>query len=162
LSVVIDASALVVLALDRDRAGAVEQHLRRWQGDGEDVHAPMLARYEIASALTRAVAAGQLSSDQVAVAWQQIASVPLVWHELSDGPAVVAMAAQLQRRSAYDAAYLVLAEQLGGELWTLDGPLARNAGARGLPVKLIDVTQDTDQADAETGADAAGEAGESP
>ncbi len=118
----------------------------------------MLARYEIASALTRAVAAGQLSSDQVTGAWQQIASVPLVWHELSDGPAVIAMAAQLQRRSAYDAAYLVLAEQLGGELWTLDGPLARNAGARGLPVKLIDVTQDADQADAETGPDTTGEA----
>ncbi len=93
MSVVIDASALVVLALDRDRAAAVEQHLRRWRRDGEEVHAPMLARYEIASALTRAVAAGQLASNQVVVAWQQITSVPLVWHELSDGPAVVAMGA---------------------------------------------------------------------
>ena len=78
------------------------------------------------------------------VAWQRIASVPLVWHELEDGPAVVAMAARLQRRSAYDAAYLVLAEQLRGELWTLDGPLARNAGALGLPVKLIEIAQATD------------------
>ncbi len=54
------------------------------------------------------------------------------------------MAARLQRRSAYDAAYLVLAEQLRGELWTLDGPLARNAGALGLPVKLIEIAQATD------------------
>jgi len=41
------------------------------------------------------------------------------------------------RKSACDAAYIVLAEELDAELWTLDGPLARNAGPRGLPVKLI-------------------------
>lgn len=58
-------------------------------------------------------------------------------HELDDGPAVVAMSQRLERRSAYDAAYIVLADRLGGELWTLDGPLARNAGPRGLPVQLI-------------------------
>lgn len=30
------------------------------------------------------------------------------------------------------------APELDAELWTLDGPLARNASSRGLPVSLID------------------------
>jgi predicted nucleic acid-binding protein len=58
-------------------------------------------------------------------------------HQLGDTPAAVAMAQRLERRSAYDAAYVVLAEELGTQLWTLDGRLARNAAARGLPVQLI-------------------------
>jgi predicted nucleic acid-binding protein len=59
LSVVLDANALVVLALDRRRAVAVETLLRAWRAEQQDLHAPALLRYEIASALTQAVAAGQ-------------------------------------------------------------------------------------------------------
>ena len=40
------------------------------------------------------------------------------------------------RHSAYDAAYLELAKRLGAEIWTVDGPLARNAGSR-YSVQLI-------------------------
>jgi predicted nucleic acid-binding protein len=60
-----------------------------------------------------------------------------VLHPLQDAAAVVAMTQRLERKSAYDAAYIVLAEELNATLWTLDGPLARNAGPRGLPIKLI-------------------------
>jgi predicted nucleic acid-binding protein len=97
----------------------------------------VLLRYEVASALALAVSAGQLASENVADASQRIGSVPIVPHQLKDTPAVVAMAQRLERRSAYDAAYVVLAEELDTQLWTLDGPLARNAAARGLPVQLI-------------------------
>lgn len=38
----------------------------------------------------------------------------------------------------YGAAYLALIQLLGVELWTLDGPLARNAADFGLPVHLIE------------------------
>jgi len=158
LSVVIDANVLVVLALDRRRATAVERRLRRWRGEGEELHAPMLLGYEVASALTNAVSVGQLDPGDAGQAWQRIASVPLLLHQLDDGAAVVAMAQRLERRSAYDAAYLVLAEQLGAELWTLDGPLARNAGSRGLPVRLIETGERQD----ETGPDAPAVETESP
>lgn len=48
------------------------------------------------------------------------------------------MAATLGRRSAFDASYVALARILDAELWTLDGPLARNAAGQKLPVRLID------------------------
>jgi predicted nucleic acid-binding protein len=137
LSVVLDANALIVLALDRRRAVAVEKLLRAWKTEGEELHAPALLRYEVASALALAVAAGQLEPEAVADASQRIESVPIVLHQLKDTPAVVTMTQRLERRSAYDAAYVVLAEELDTKLWTLDGPLARNAASRGLPVQLI-------------------------
>lgn len=137
MSVVLDANALIVLALDRQRAAAVEELLRVWKAEGEELHAPVLLRFEIASALAQAVSAGQLATAAVADASQRIGSVPIALHQLNDTPAVVAMAQRLERRSAYDAAYVVLAEELDTKLWTLDGRLARNAVARGLPVQLI-------------------------
>jgi predicted nucleic acid-binding protein len=138
LSVVVDANVLVVLALDRRRAVAVERLLRVWRDDGEQLHAPALLRYEVASALNRAVAAGQLPAGEVAEAWQRIAAVPVTLHPLEDAVRVVEVAQLLERRSAYDAAYVALAQSLESQLWTLDGPLARNAASRALPVQLIE------------------------
>jgi len=138
LSVVLDANTVIVLALDRSRASAVEARLRQWDDAGEALHAPDLLRYEAANALARAAAAGQLPAADVTGAWQLITAVPVTLHRLEEGPAVVAMTQRLERKSAYDAAYVVLADRLGADLWTLDGPLARNAGSRGLPVRLIE------------------------
>lgn len=58
--------------------------------------------------------------------------------QLSNAPSVARIALTLERRSAYDAAYLALAQELDAELWTLDGQLARNAKSHGYPVQLIE------------------------
>jgi len=71
-------------------------------------------------------------------AWEKGTAVPVILHELDDGPAAVKIAVQLRRESAYDAAYLALAARLETHVWTLDGPLARNAAGSGLPVRLVD------------------------
>jgi predicted nucleic acid-binding protein len=137
LSVVIDANLLVVLALDDDRAPLVEAKLREWATAGETLHAPALLPYEAASALARAVVAGSLPAGAIDESWAIVTGVPVRLHALDTRPDVIAMAHRLGRQSAYDAAYLVLAQTLDADLWTLDGPLARNAAGSGLPVRLL-------------------------
>jgi predicted nucleic acid-binding protein len=112
--------------------------LRGWIEAGEELHAPDLLPYEVANALTRLVVAGMFPRERLAEAWRAVLAVPIVYHPLADdGDRVIDLALRLGRQSAYDAAYLILAEGLGADLWTFDGPLARNASGLGLPVRLI-------------------------
>ena len=103
------------------------------------MHAPALLRYEVANALTRLVAANHFPTERVAAAWEAIMSLPVKYHLLeANGNRVVATALELRRQSAYDAAYIILAQDLGAVLWPFDGPLARNAAGRNYPVQLIE------------------------
>ncbi len=138
MTVVLDSNVVVALALDAKRAPAIEQRLLKWEEAGEALHAPSLYRFEVANALTRSIAAGVIDSSDAKSAWERIVAIEVSLHGLKDGPAVVAIAQKLKRESAYDAAYIVLAQELGAELWTLDGPLARNASGADLPVRLIE------------------------
>lgn len=138
MTVVLDSNVAVALALDTERAPTIEEHLRVWEEAKEALHAPSLFRFEVANALTRNIAADMIDSADAKVAWQRIAAIEISLHGLVDGPAVIAVARKLKRENAYDAAYIALAQELGAELWTLDGPLARNAGTVDLPVRLIE------------------------
>jgi predicted nucleic acid-binding protein len=108
----------------------------KWLASGEAIHAPTLTQFEVANGLTRLVAAGSMPEDRVEPAWQAIQELPITYHPLRNGPLVVSLARRLERHSAYDAAYLMLAQELDGTCWTLDGRLVRNAARLGLPVSL--------------------------
>jgi predicted nucleic acid-binding protein len=138
VSVVVDANALVAFVTNEPAAPRVTELLHGWGSEGTAVNAPALARYEMANALAKKAAAGILSDDAMQEAWDVLDELPIVYHALRDGPGVVRSTLVLERRSAYDAAYLALADDLGAELWTLDGPLARNASTRGYRVHLIE------------------------
>lgn len=137
MTVVIDANALVALVASEPDGPAVSELIERWTAERRELHAPALARYEVANVLARQHAAGRLSKDDVKSGWQALEELPITYHALLDGPDVIDIAATLGRRSAFDASYVALARSLDAELWTLDGPLARNAAGQQLPVRLI-------------------------
>jgi predicted nucleic acid-binding protein len=166
VTVVIDASALVALVAGERDGPVVAEHVEQWLADDREIHAPALARYEIANALARQLATGQLSRDEMTTGWQALEELPIIYHALVDGPAVIDAAMALRRRSAFDAAYLALARRLDAELWTLDGPLARNAAGQKLPVRLIESrdsdAEETAAADASTTEPSNGESSQPP
>lgn len=120
------------------RAESVGRYVKALGEAGEALHAPRLLRYEVANALTRKVVAGEIDIDDAARGWRQIVAMPIMLHDLDDGPGVIEIALKLRRESAYDAAYVALAQDLDAELLTLDGPLARNAAGVALPVRLLE------------------------
>lgn len=139
MSVVIDSNLLVRTATSSADGAVISRQLRDWRRAGEALHAPWLLRYEVANALARYVAMGELSQEDAEAAWGQIErlGMTVAFHDVSDGPRVIAIAQTLKRKNAYDAAYIALAEELETDVWMIDGPLARNAAETSLPVRLI-------------------------
>jgi predicted nucleic acid-binding protein len=138
VAVVVDASIIVALATSHPRCDAARRAIERWISADEAIHAPELLAYEVASALTLMVSQGHLPADRVDTAWRAVTALTLTYHPLgSDGGRAVEIALRLGRRSAYDAAYIALAERIEADLWALDGPLVRNAAGLGFPVRLL-------------------------
>jgi predicted nucleic acid-binding protein len=128
---------LVALLANEPESEAVAQQFTLWAQAGAELHAPGLARYEVANALARKAAHGEIAHDDLATVWAELDTLGINYHQLTDGATAIAIALELERRSAFDAAYVALAARIGAELWTIDGPLARNAGGRGFSVRLI-------------------------
>jgi predicted nucleic acid-binding protein len=122
VTIVVDASAVVAALIDGGPDGS-------WARAGlrdEDLAAPPHVYVEVSNVLRRAVLAGRLGSDVGALAHRDLVDLPLatfpfepladrVW-ELHPGV------------TAYDAAYVALAEALDAPLWTLDRRLAAAPG----------------------------------
>jgi len=47
-----------------------------------EIHAPHLARYETANALTRLIVGSAFPADKVEEAWNNISLLPITYHEL--------------------------------------------------------------------------------
>ena|SRR5205085_436143 len=135
--VVVDANLLVALVSGDPRGNKVLRHFTDWLTQNVEIHAPHLAQYETANALTRLIVGGAFPADKIAEAWNNISILPITYHELRNAARVVEIALALNRQNAYDAAYIALTEELSAELWTLDGPLYRNAHGLGFGVNLI-------------------------
>ena len=139
MGIVIDASLLAAIALNEPRQVAVRRAFRAWDEAGEHIDAPSLLHYELASALSKSVSRGATTTEAAGIAWRKLQILPVTFHDMRDEVLeMVETASALQRRSSYDAAYLVLAKRLSAELFTLDGSLYRNASELGHAINLIE------------------------
>ncbi len=92
-----------------------------------DLHAPALCDVEVAAGLRRALLGGLLSVPRAQEALADLHDLPLTRHgHLGLLGRILELRANL---SAYDAAYVALAERLRAELLTADRALARAAEA---------------------------------
>ena len=94
----------------------------------ERLHAPHLLDLEVARVLRRYVSRGELTESRGREALDVLSVFPLTRY--SHEPLLSRIWSLRERLTAYDAAYVALAEALGDTLLTRDRRLARTSGIR--------------------------------
>jgi predicted nucleic acid-binding protein len=128
--IVVDASVLApALADDGSDGDRARGRLR-----GERLAAPELIDLELASVLRRAQASGDIDERRAVLALTDLAALPL---DRAPHLPLLARVWELRENvTAYDAAYVALAEVLRATLVTADARLSRAPGIR-CPVDLL-------------------------
>lgn len=120
---VVDASAALEFLLGTELGGWVRDQAGG-EGEREDaLHAPALLDAEVAQALRRLEREGVVSTERAQWAVQTLRLLPLQRHSMT--PLLPRMWALRPNLTAYDAAYIALAEGLDAPLLTTDLRLAR-------------------------------------
>jgi predicted nucleic acid-binding protein len=121
--IVVDASAVLEVLLGTEAGRRAEDRLFDREAA---LHAPHLLDVEVAQVLRRYAAAGEIKPGRAAEALDDLADLPITRHE---HVLLLPCIWQLRNKAtAYDAAYLALAEVLDATLITRDAKLARAAG----------------------------------
>lgn len=130
--IVVDASVLLTALLDAGASGALARQVLR---DDDQRHAPDLVDIEVVSGIRGRLRGGHLRIDDALTAVADLRDYPLRRH-----PArllVEDIFAKRDNLTAYDAAYVCLAERLDATLVTADGRLVRATGV-GCAVRLLE------------------------
>jgi predicted nucleic acid-binding protein len=121
--IVLDASAVIEVLLQTTAGAPMTERLL---APTESLHAPHLLDVEVAQILRRFVRRGEVAPDRARQALDDLASLPL---EHYSHEVLLARVWTLRENfTAYDAAYVALAEILGATLLTRDTRLSRAPG----------------------------------
>ncbi len=136
MAAVFDCSALASYLLDEPSlTPGVRAAVEKASAGQVEARAPGILAWEFANVLAVGLKTGRLREEEAAEAARLLAEFPvmLVAMETEACLDLAERAAKLGL-SAYDAAYLLLAKQLGASLVTLDSGLARTAMEAGVEV----------------------------
>ena len=123
--IVTDASVIVEILLQTPSAAAIQD---RVLAPSETLHAPHLLDLEVAQVLRRYVSRGDMYPDRARMALDLFARFPIMRY--SHEPLMRRIWALRANLTAYDAAYVALAEGLGATMLTRDERLSRAPGNR--------------------------------
>ena len=129
--IVLDASAAIDWLLQTAAGQRIE---RRIYSHNESLHAPHLLDLEVGQVLRRLMREGSVSTDRADRAIEDLLDLRITRY-----PHFILLPRIWQLRhnlSAYDAAYIVLAEKLGARLVTRDSRLA-SASGHAAPIELF-------------------------
>jgi predicted nucleic acid-binding protein len=121
--IVVDASAILEILKHSDVGLDLALKL-----DDEDIHAPHLIDVEVASALRRWVARGEMTATGALRAFDEFIDIPLQRHPHTH--LLPEIWKHRHNLSAYDACYLALSMYLDAELLSIDGGLVKSATRR--------------------------------
>lgn len=121
--IVVDASAMLEVLLGTETGARVEDRLL---SRGESLHAPHLLDVEVAQVLRRYAAAGELTPERGREALVDLADFPV--HRYPHDVLLPRIWELRHNVTAYDAAYVALAEILAAPLVTCDARLASAPG----------------------------------
>jgi predicted nucleic acid-binding protein len=130
MAIVIDASMTMAWCFEDEASDDADAVLDRVGQEGAVV--PSLWRLEVANVLLVAERRGRLTEAQATRFLTLLGQLPIEVAEAGGDTAALLGAARVSGLSAYDAAYLLLAEVLGAPLATFDAGLADAARAAGL------------------------------
>jgi predicted nucleic acid-binding protein len=132
-TVAIDANVALALVVPLPYSDRVVQLFTGWQARAVQLAVPALWGYEVASALRKAVTAGVFTLEDAVTAVRHLWALNLqeVPGTIERHRRALTWAEQLGQAVAYDAQYLVVAEELKIPFWTADRSLAAGAQAAG-------------------------------
>jgi predicted nucleic acid-binding protein len=123
--IVLDASSVVDLLLS---PSTIAPAWRRILGPDESLHAPQLLDLEVTQVLRRCVLARMLTAERAGQAVEALRMLRVTRY--SHLPLLARVWQLRHNLTAYDAAYVALAEELGATLLTRDAKLASATGHR--------------------------------
>lgn len=120
--IVVDASALIELLLNRERARRIAGRILT----GEPIYAPQLMALEVQNVIRKCLVRNELTLTRANQALEDFTGLPVVYYPHQ--PFLPRIWAMRHNITTYDAAYITLAEAMPATLLTCDERLAAAKG----------------------------------